>query len=125
MQRLGIDVTFVDGRNAQEFAAAVRPGKTMLVMAESPSNPHLDLVDLICSAQSKGRSRLSTRHLQHLCPNDLTIMGLSIVLHSATKGIAGHNDATLGVIAADLDLINDLWAYAVLHGANCFRHSTR
>ncbi|MEY4347443.1 MAG: hypothetical protein RJA68_946, partial [Actinomycetota bacterium] len=43
--------------------------------------------------------------------------GVSIVLHSATKGIAGHNDATLGVIAADLDLINDIWAYAVLHGA--------
>ncbi|MFM8249387.1 MAG: PLP-dependent transferase, partial [Acidimicrobiaceae bacterium] len=36
--RLGIDVTYVDGRNAQEFASAVRPGKTMLVMAESPSN---------------------------------------------------------------------------------------
>ena len=35
--RLGIDVTFVDGRNAKEFADAVRPGKTILVMAESPS----------------------------------------------------------------------------------------
>ena len=115
--RLGIDVTFVDGRNAQEFAATVRPGKTMLVMAESPSNPLLDLVDLKELGKIKGPftvvdSTLATPLAQR--PHDY---GVSIVLHSATKGIAGHNDATLGVIAADLDLINDIWAYAVLHGA--------
>ena len=115
--RLGIDVTFVDGRNAHEFASAVRPGKTMLVMAESPSNPLLDLVDLTELGKIKGPftlvdSTLATPLAQR--PHDY---GVSIVLHSATKGIAGHNDATLGVIAADLDLINDIWAYAVLHGA--------
>ena len=116
-KRLGIDVTFVDGRNAQEFVVAVRPGKTMLVMAESPSNPLLDLVDLEVLGSIKGPftlvdSTLATPLAQR--PRD---HGVSIVLHSATKGIAGHNDATLGVIAADLDLINDIWAYAVLHGA--------
>ena len=115
--RLGIDVTFVDGRNAHEFATAVRPGKTMLVMAETPSNPHLDLVDLTELGSIKGPftlvdSTLATPLAQR--PHD---HGVSIVLHSATKGIAGHNDATLGVIAADLDLINDIWAYSVLHGA--------
>jgi cystathionine beta-lyase/cystathionine gamma-synthase len=115
--RLGIDVTFVDGRNAHEFASAVRPGKTMLVMAETPSNPLLDLVDLAELGKIKGPftlvdSTLATPLAQR--PHD---HGVSIVLHSATKGIAGHNDATLGVIAADLDLINDIWAYAVLHGA--------
>ena len=115
--RLGFDVTFVDGRNAHEFASAVRPGKTMLVMAESPSNPLLDLVDLTELGKIKGPftlvdSTLATPLAQR--PHDY---GVSIVLHSATKGIAGHNDATLGVIAADLDLINDIWAYAVLHGA--------
>jgi cystathionine beta-lyase/cystathionine gamma-synthase len=115
--RLGIDVTFVDGRNASEFAAAVRPGKTMLVMAESPSNPHLDLVDLTELGKIKGPftvvdSTLATPLGQR--PHD---HGVSIVLHSATKGIAGHNDATLGVIAADADLISDIWTYSVLHGA--------
>ncbi len=115
--RLGIDVTFVDGRNALEFASAVRPGKTMLVMAETPSNPLLDLVDLTELGKIKGPftivdSTLATPLAQR--PHD---HGVSIVLHSATKGIAGHNDATLGVIAADLDLINDIWTYSVLHGA--------
>jgi cystathionine beta-lyase/cystathionine gamma-synthase len=115
--RLGIEVTYVDGRNAQEFAAAVRPGKTMLVFAETPTNPHLDLVDLTELGSIKGPftvvdSTLATPLSQR--PHDY---GVSIVMHSATKGIAGHNDATLGVIAGDLDLINDIWAYSVLHGA--------
>ena len=115
--RLGIDVTFVDGRNAKEFADAVRPGKTMLVMAESPSNPRLDLVDLAALGAIKGPftvvdSTIATPLGQR--PHDF---GVSLVLHSATKGIAGHNDATIGVIAGDADLIGDIWSYSILHGA--------
>ena len=34
-KRLGIDVTFVDGSMPGAFTAAVKPGKTMLVLAES------------------------------------------------------------------------------------------
>ena len=115
--RLGIDVTFVDGRNAQEFADAVRPGKTMLVIAETPSNPRLDLVDLAVLGAIKGPitvvdSTIATPLGQR--PHD---HGVSLVLHSATKGIAGHNDATIGVIAGDADLVGDIWSYSVLHGA--------
>ncbi|MCO5331463.1 MAG: PLP-dependent transferase, partial [Ilumatobacteraceae bacterium] len=44
--RLGIDVTFVDGTEPGAFAAAVQPGRTMLALAETPSNPRLALVDL-------------------------------------------------------------------------------
>src|SRR5690606_18663737 len=43
--------------------------------------------------------------------------GVDLVLHSATKGIGGHNDATLGVIAGERDLLDAIWSYAVLHGA--------
>jgi cystathionine beta-lyase/cystathionine gamma-synthase len=43
--------------------------------------------------------------------------GVNIVLHSATKGIGGHNDALLGVIAAETDLVDAIWSYSVLHGA--------
>ena len=116
-KRMGIDVTYVDGRNADEFAAAVRPGKTILVMAETPSNPHLDVVDLDALGAIKGPftlvdSTMATPLAQQPCQH-----GVSITMHSATKGIAGHNDATLGVIAADKELIDTIWGYAVLHGA--------
>ena len=33
------------------------------------------------------------------------------------KAIAGHNDATLGVIAGERELLDDIWKYSVLHGA--------
>ena len=116
-KRMGIDVTYVDGRNAGEFAAAVRPGKTILVMAETPSNPHLDMVDLDALGAIKGPftlvdSTMATPLAQQPCQH-----GVSITMHSATKGIAGHNDATLGVIAADKELIDTIWGYSVLHGA--------
>ena len=116
-KRMGIDVTYVDGRNAGEFAAAVRPGKTILVMAETPSNPHLDVVDLDTLGAIKGPftlvdSTMATPLAQQPCQH-----GVSITMHSATKGIAGHNDATLGVIAAEKELIDTIWGYSVLHGA--------
>ncbi|MEY3925590.1 MAG: hypothetical protein RIQ63_941, partial [Actinomycetota bacterium] len=40
-----------------------------------------------------------------------------LVVHSATKGIAGHNDAMLGVVAGEKELIDAIWGYSVMHGA--------
>jgi cystathionine beta-lyase/cystathionine gamma-synthase len=44
--------------------------------------------------------------------------GVNLVVHSATKAICGHNDASLGVIAGERDLIDWIWGFAVLQGAN-------
>src|SRR5688500_9634929 len=41
--RFGIDVTFVDASEPGAFAAAVIPGLTTLILAETPANPRLDL----------------------------------------------------------------------------------
>ena len=60
--RLGIEHTVVDGTAPGAFAAAVRPGRTMLVIAETPSNPRLDLVDLDeLGADQRTVHRSSTR----------------------------------------------------------------
>jgi cystathionine beta-lyase/cystathionine gamma-synthase len=116
--RFGIDVTFVDGTEPGAFAAAVRPGKTTLVFAETPANPRLDLVDLdelgaiagpMTVVDSTFATPLVQRPLDH---------GVDLVVHSATKAIAGHNDATLGVVAGSDDLVEWLWSFAVLQGAN-------
>ncbi len=116
-RRLGIDVTFVDVTEPGAFTAAVEPGRTMLVVAETPSNPRLELADLDELGSIKGpftlvdstfATPLGQRPLEH---------GVDLSLHSATKGIAGHNDATLGVISGESDLLDEIWAYAVLHGA--------
>lgn len=116
--RFGIDVTFVDGTEPGAFAAAVRPGKTTLVFAETPANPKLDVIDLsevgaIAGPVTVVDSTFATPILQQPLAH-----GVDLVLHSATKGIAGHNDATLGVVAGSRELIDWLWGFAVLQGAS-------
>ncbi len=115
--RFGIDVTFVDATEPGAFAAAIRPGRTMLVFAENPANPLLDIVDLEEFGAIRGPitvvdSTLSTP--LGVRPGDF---GVQLVVHSATKAMAGHNDATLGVVAGSRDLIDALWGFATLQGA--------
>lgn len=116
--RFGIDVTFVDCADPAAWAEAVIPGRTMLLLAESPANPRLDLVDLEALGAIPGPMKvvdstfatpLSQRPLAH---------GADLVVHSATKTIGGHNDITLGVVAGSRELIDWIWGFAVLQGAN-------
>ena len=115
--RFGIEVTFVDATKPGSFEAAIEPGRTVLVIAESPANPRLDLVDLdelgallpITMVDSTFATPLGANPLKH---------GVDLVVHSATKAMAGHNDASLGVVAGERELIDWLWGFSVLQGAN-------
>ena len=116
--RFGIDVTFVDGTDPEAWEAAVQPGRTTLLFAETPANPRLDLVDLDRLGAVKGPMKvvdstfatpLGQRPMDH---------GIDLSLHSATKAIGGHNDVTLGVVAGSRELLDWIWGFAVLQGAN-------
>jgi cystathionine beta-lyase/cystathionine gamma-synthase len=115
--RLGIEVTLVDAADADAIVAAVQPGRTRLVFVETPANPLFQLVDLevvggitgpftVCDSTLAGP--LVQRPLEH---------GFDLVLHSATKGLSGHNDALLGVVAGERDLVQAIWGYHTVHGA--------
>src|SRR3546814_19309972 len=93
LPRVGIDVTLVDGTDAAAIAEAVVPGRTQVILVETPANPALSLVDLDALAAIPGPIKIvdSTfsgptvqRPLEH---------GVDLVLPSATQGLAGHNDA--------------------------------
>lgn len=116
-QRFGIDVTFVDVATPGAFSDAVIPGKTMLVIAESPSNPLLELADLDELGSIRGPLTLVDSTFSTPLGQQPLAYGVDLSLHSATKGIAGHNDATLGVISGEQELLDEIWAYAVLHGS--------
>jgi len=116
--RFQIDVTFVDATDPDAWEAAVIPGRTTLVYAESPANPRLDLVDLdrlgaiagpVTVVDATFATPLGQRPLDH---------GVDLSLHSATKAIGGHNDATLGVVSGSRELLDWIWGFAVLQGAN-------
>ena len=115
--RFGIETTFVDPTVPGSFVAAVIPGKTMLVIAETPSNPRLALTNLSELGSIRGPFTVVDSTLATPMGQRPLDFGVDIVLHSATKGISGHNDALLGVIAGEKDLIDSVWGYAVMHGA--------
>ncbi len=114
--RFGIDVTMVDGCDPDAIEAAVVAGRTQLVFVETPANPTMAVVDLArvgaLAPITVVDSTFATPVLQR--PLDF---GVDLVLHSATKGLAGHNDASLGVVAGPRDLVDWIWGYSTVHGA--------
>jgi cystathionine gamma-synthase len=107
LQRLGIDYTFVETGNYAALAAAIRP-TTRLIFSESPTNPHLRVMDLERLVDI-GRqhnvkiaidSTFATPYNQR--PLDF---GIDLVFHSATKYLGGHNDLMAGVVVGSRGLV--------------------
>jgi len=115
--RFGIDVTFVDGTDPGAFADAVIPGRTTLVFAETPANPKLALVDLDEVSAIKGPVTVVDSTFATPFGQRPLEFGVDLVLHSATKAIAGHNDAILGVVAGSEELVAWIRGFAILQGA--------
>ncbi|MGP4062778.1 cystathionine beta-lyase [Halobacillus sp. H74] len=101
LQRFGIDHTFVDMTDLHAVATSIRPN-TKLVYIETPSNPTLKITDIrAVSKLAKANdcwtfvdNTFMTPALQR--PLEL---GADLVLHSATKFIAGHSDVVAGLAA--------------------------
>ena len=105
---------------AEEFNSADLSG-IRLVIVETPTNPHLDVIDLArLSARCKAKSCLlavdntvCTALLQQ--PLDL---GADIVISSDTKAAAGHSDLLLGHLSArDQELMEAFHKSRSLAGA--------
>ncbi len=115
--RFGIDVTLVDATEPGALAAAVRPGRTMLVIAETPANPQLAITNLDELGAIRGPFTLVDGTFAPPLIQRPLAHGVDLVMHSATKGISGHNDATIGVVSGAKDLLDEIWRYGTLHGA--------
>jgi len=116
-ERFGIEVALVDAFDADALRAAVAEKPTQLVWCETPANPAMGIVDLEALGGLMGPftvvdSTMATPAVQN--PHD---HGVHLVFHSATKAIAGHNDALLGVVTGERELIDVLWGHHVVHGA--------
>jgi cystathionine beta-lyase/cystathionine gamma-synthase len=116
LPRFGIEVTFVDGTDPQQFVDAVWPGRTQLVFVETPANPALSLTDIEAVAGIPGPFTVVDSTFATPMVQQPLALGADLVLHAATKGIAGHNDALLGVVAGSRDLIDAVWGWHVVQG---------
>jgi cystathionine gamma-synthase len=96
-----------------------------LIWLESPTNPLMDLIDLppvLAAAREKGVVSVVDNTMQTPLGCRPLDLGADVVVHSATKYIAGHSDVLLGVtVVADTDRGHELGlrirVHRTLHGA--------
>ncbi|MGH3322539.1 MAG: trans-sulfuration enzyme family protein [Streptosporangiaceae bacterium] len=118
LRRFGVDADFVDVTDLDAVRAAMRP-KTRLVWAETIANPTTtvaDLPSLAAIAHEAGALLAvdSTFASPAVCrPLPL---GADLVVHSATKYMGGHNDATGGVVVGRPSLLSEVRAMRIETG---------
>lgn len=108
---LGIQVDFVDARDPQVVADAIKPN-TKLVWVETPSNPMMKIVDIaaVAAVTKKGAPEallvVDNTFMSPYFQNPLT-QGADLVMHSITKYINGHSDVVMGCIMTNRDDVHE------------------
>ena len=94
----GIQFHFVNMSNPMAVEAGIT-SKTKMVWVETPTNPMMNIIDIKAMAQLCKKHKLllavdntfASPYLQQPL-----VLGADIVMHSATKYLAGHSDVILG-----------------------------
>jgi len=114
LAKFGIESTLVPPGDLEACKAAIIPGKTKLLVTESPTNPYLRLADIPALAELKKTS--GARGLKLLVDSTFATpinqrpieLGADLVVHSCTKYLGGHNDLLAGSVAGSEALISAL-----------------
>ena len=101
LSRFGVEHTFVDGTDAENYRRAIRPNTTFFIL-ESPNSLTFELQDLAAVAAIAKEHGIIT-----LCDNSFSSPlfqnpidhGIDLVAHSATKYLNGHSDVVAGMLA--------------------------
>ncbi|MGH9848005.1 MAG: trans-sulfuration enzyme family protein, partial [Blastocatellia bacterium] len=102
-----------------EFAGALRPN-TKLIYVETPVNPLMQITDLgfiVELARPRGIATICDNTFATPINQRPLELGIDAVVHSATKYIGGHHDATAGVLAGSKAFVEDVWRFALVAGA--------
>jgi cystathionine beta-lyase/cystathionine gamma-synthase len=111
LEQLGIDITWVDANDAGQIEEHLKQN-TRMIFLETPSNPLCKIIDLehVRKAADKVGAMMvvdntfASPYHQHPLK-----YGADLVIHSATKGLGGHNDIMAGAIASSKEHYNKLW----------------
>lgn len=97
----GVHLDVIDMTNLDAVRAALRPGVTRLVWVETPANPTWEVTDIAALADlaHSAGARLA---VDSTCATPVhtrpLALGADIVMHSATKYLAGHSDVLAGAL---------------------------
>ena len=121
-ENFGIKFHFTEMTNAASLIKLIN-SRTKMIWVETPTNPMMNIIDIKALSKIAKDKRLllavdntfATPFLQQ--PLDL---GADIVMHSATKYLAGHSDVVLGaLVVKDKKLAEDLHFIQNASGAIC------
>ena len=107
LTRFGVGFREVKTCDYAAMEAAITP-KTKFLVSESPTHPHLSVVDVERFADLGRRRGVLTLIDATLCtPYNLKPLaaGVDFVLHSATKYLGGHNDLLAGTVIGRTELM--------------------
>jgi O-acetylhomoserine (thiol)-lyase len=100
LKKLGIETTFVDPDDPENFRKAIRKN-TKLVYAETLGNPLINIVDIEALAKIAHEAEIPLV-VDNTVPSPYLLRpvewGADVVVHSATKYIGGHGTTMGGVI---------------------------
>lgn len=127
LSRFGVKTVQVKACDYAAMEAAITPN-TKLLVSESPTNPHMSIVDLDRFADIGRRHDVETLIDATLAtPYNLRPItaGIDYVLHSVTKYLAGHNDLLAGVVAGSKEQLESIRNLRGIMGAinspqNCY-----
>lgn len=110
LRRYNVESSQVPMGDYEALEAAIRP-ETRIIISESPTNPYLRVVDLERLAAIARRHKVKTiidaTFATPINQRPLEF-GIDLVVHSATKYLAGHNDVMAGVVTGEAGLIHAL-----------------
>ena len=121
-KKFGLKFIFSDLQDIEEVSGLIT-SKTKMIWVETPTNPMMNLIDVQSLSEICRKNKVllavdntfATPYLQK--PLDL---GADIVMHSATKYLAGHSDVILGaLIVKDDQLAEKLYFLQNASGAIC------
>ncbi len=99
----GMQFSYVDLTNPENFAKAIQPN-TKMVWLETPTNPTLKLVDIrkiAAEAKKHGILVAVDNTFMSPCFQRPLSLGADIVVHSVTKYIGGHSDVVGGAMVTN------------------------
>ncbi|MEO0250028.1 MAG: PLP-dependent aspartate aminotransferase family protein [candidate division WOR-3 bacterium] len=113
LPRFGIEVSVTKMGDYDEMEKAIRKN-TKLIFSESPTNPYLNIADLVRLKEIKDKygvlmlidSTFATPYNQR--PLE---WGMDLVIHSATKYFGGHNDILAGAVLGSKALMEGIKDY--------------
>ena len=112
LERMGIDITWLDASDGIETIREHIKSNTKMILCETPSNPLCKVVDIAAlrkEADKVGAMLVVDNTFATPFHQKPLLLGADLVVHSATKGLGGHNDLMAGAIAGSKEHYNALW----------------